>query len=643
MNVGAPGARPQNIAELRTHLQQRVQQAPQQVHKAEAKSKTVGGFIKEKATYFSQKSLVDMDSRIASIDQKMKGLSDKGVDNMQPKALKSKWSVFGKVVGDMFKRLPANLLGVLKSAVKLGTYLAEAATHALVLPFSSAAARGTGDISTLTDTHKGVHSFFSKMREGLDKAQNKFDKWYNEKVGVGDGDTAKTGADKMIGTMDVVSGYMGTNILKTRGDLSETQDPRSITTGGDGDKALQIGLVTNTAAVMGDLENIGGKLDDVQKGKDLQTKATQTGNQTEKSFLTEQGQLIESQAKWGLADASRSLVSNLNGTTNLFVGSNTPVVSNVAATNVTQAMGGGLSAVSNGIEATVETIQAVQADRKIDRCNNFLKATAEIEGNQEVSASKGTSKVRDAVKLYKKNQTQTRNTSIFSAVAKYAMTAAAIAGVALFVAACASNPIGWAVGGAAIALGVGMAAYKGYKAARRADQTQGLQDRYQQVNTALNSKVTALAQKLGVDPAGFSQDGKIQAGRAIEQLTQEIRAKELRAQVIEVDDPELPQLQQDLETAKELLSLRREISSALKQTDGGRAMDTLVKALNNPRDPDGQITAEIALREVFKMDPELFKNGPDGKRLVSDEVAKMASDKLAEKLGMFHASVYSNN
>ncbi|PIQ23794.1 hypothetical protein COW36_16850 [bacterium (Candidatus Blackallbacteria) CG17_big_fil_post_rev_8_21_14_2_50_48_46] len=639
MNINAGGARPQNLSQFQTHIQNKRQATPQQVHVTEAQKKTVGGFIREKAQVITKKNVVDMDARIKSIDERMNNLGNKGIKGVEPKALKSKWSIFGKVIGDMFKSIPTALTGIVKGALKLTSYLAEAAVHVLVLPFSALGAHMTEDASVMTDAHKGVHKLFDKMRGGLDKAQEKFEKWYGNKVGIGDQDTAKEGAEKIASTVDVVSGYMGTNILKSGGDMTETQDPNAITTGGDGDKALQVGIINNANAVMGDLEKFGKQLKGIDEGQQLINEGNRSVNPTEKEFLVEQGKMQKSQARWGLADASRSLVSNLNGTTNLLVGSNTPVVTNVTATNITQAMGGGFSALSNSVEATVETIQAVQADRKIGRCNQFLEKTAIIEGNQEITASKNTEKVRDSVKLYKKNQTQTRNTTLFSAISKMAMTAAAIVGTVLFVAACASNPVGWAVGGAAIALGIGMAAYKGYKAARRADQTKGLEERRTQVSKAMVEQVNDLSAKLGVNTAEFKEAGKLKLG----QLTTHLEGKVQELKNQQPPPENLAELIDQLDTVKELKSLRSDINSALKQTNGATAMDGLVKALNDRRDPDGQLAAEFALRDVFRMDPDLFKTNENGDRIVSAKVADKADDKLREKLSMFHASVYSKN
>lgn len=740
--------RSQQMGRVGTTVQQK-----QKLEQVKTKAAVKTSFF-SKTQKHSVKTTVDIDARIANIDAKMQA---KGMD---PPKMESRLGIFAKVVGKMIAKIPVGLANVVKGIGKLGAYTLQLATHtvglivtgpkALYAAYKAAPGQGwEAAKQSFSEDNAAIHKAFSGVRDSMENATKSFDNWYSEKLGLTEpGKEATTdGVDQMVSTVDEVAGYLGTNVLEKAGDVSkQAEDTSKWSTGDDGDAALFVGGATALASLGNaghDIETAIGELKALKKElKAMQADPLSTPEDI--AFKKQEVETKESEVKAQITSSGLELLSGVNTAINLVVGSDlTSMGATDAWGNVTDAAGFGLAAASKAIEATVETLQANNADKKVQRCNAFLSETATVDGDgNEVVATRGTQKVRDAVRAFKRNNQETRGVNRFSGIAKYAMSAASIVGGVLFIAAMATNPIGWAVGGVAIAVGIGTALYKGYKADVRASQTQALKDRQTQVTEHLTDGVKNLAGELGIQESSLptGTDGKLKLGSSLRELESKIKDDlddadlDLRSQALTLDrgvgglpilqlkaghpNPRLATravsevslalasvktLQQDpnaspedlaaaaqtlkskLSTAKQILSpklprhtqqfddlmavcdrmthsadtlgvtldrqatltdlkevqsLRKQIGSAIMESEGASAMEGLIKALNNSNDEAGQEAAAVALKDVFKMEPKLFMTDTAGTPThVSSEVHEKAKEVLAEKLSQFQASV----
>lgn len=673
---------------LQQRLQTRTTTHPDSTIKSKAtvKQKSLG-FLKGTVQKATVKSVTSVDDRIASIDQRMQNLDSKVGGGLTPPKMKSRLKIFGTVVKNLFKKIPTALTDLVKDVGKLLSFAVQAVAHTLwLIPSTLVAAyqaKGNPSVSfgqAMKKQHGAIQNFFSHgspkslsslkaeaqlrgekfqapvfSREGMDRIQDKFSAWYDKKVGItkpedhGPEDevrvkASEAGAENLLGILDEVSGYEGANVLQHAGDLSTSQDnPDLLASGNQGDVALGVGALGALGSMGGNLSGIEEGLKDYNKGSKLIKQASTMPDGPEKTALLDRANQLRRSGVGKVLDSGFKLTADINTVTNLLAGSS--MLSNTSVGNFTDASGACFSAVSKSVEATVETVQAVQADRKIGRCNEFLKSTASIDthGN-EVIATKNVKKVRDSVMAYKKNNKQTRGLKIFGAASKFTMAAASIVGAALFIAA-VSNPIGWIVGGVGLGVGIGVAVYKGYKAGVRASQNKGLEARHEMVTQKMERMAKGLAKNPLLNVTLPEEGGSLRMSASIDLLKQTIHDK------INADPPpndkDLAKLQAmwvRVDQLGEMRAIRRDISSALKANNGGSAIDGLKKALNDPSDPEGQEAAAVALKEVFKMDPALFKTDPGtGRRLVGDQAAKIADKQLLTKFNLFHSSVYSKN
>ncbi|PKL75635.1 MAG: hypothetical protein CVV27_14355 [Candidatus Melainabacteria bacterium HGW-Melainabacteria-1] len=715
MNIGSPPPvrfqQPQmNVRQLRQDLRTEVAQNPEKA------LKTTGAQVTTRSgkEVTSRRKLQDVDAQLARMDQVLAKHGQTA--KLTPQNIGSKFKIFAKVLGNALLKLPTLLVSTVKNSLKLAVNSLQV-LRVFTLPFR-AMGMGAAD-KFLAD------KVFGNINKGLEAGAKWLNDKYETKVGLKEkpenshvGDAANTLGTSPVG---MVADWKGTNVLTRsdgRLDLTTTSNPNpgqtNAATGNDGAGALHMGALFTATGSVDAVDQLSNAIDMKVKGKELEARGQELLKKPELSpqeraqgeFMVEQGKLMQREASGTYTQKTLNLEQNLMGATNLLFGSgymNASVGAEAATavTNITQMGLGIFSVASNSVDCAIDSVQASRAKGRVKKCTEFLKATAQW-GPDKTSrqvASQGVEEVRDSVKLYKKNQQQTRNLKIFTAVRSAALVVAGAVAFGLMAAAVA-NPVGLALAGVAAGVAIGVCLYKGYKGAVRQQQTAALEERKGLAQNVINSKLADMGvdslEKAQTKLGELKQQGsglKTQVDRdnephlqAIASLTEQREnatpgarqmmdtrianlqrqvetnlapLKDLNKQIADVEEAIT-----DIGTLKELV---HEINSSVRQNDPQAAKKALLQALHGP-DEAGRASARVALSEVFKINPDVLsgyeeaapaldalrenrKNAsPAAQQKMDQSIAELeqrpcmlAAAKLEEKMGLFYASVFQRD
>lgn len=570
----------------------------------------------------TDKMLSRIDDRFARLNQKY---GDKGL-GLTAEPVEAKHKTFFKALKKVVAAIPASIIKgavtLLKWTGKLTVNILKYTARAILFPFRKAGSDSARDMDTfVANLGKSINKTLDKLGKG---ATDGVDKLFGLKSGEGDDvdqnreanvNSANDAANQMMGVVDGLAGYYGTNIIDPN-DLNNTLNDQAVqesypTTGNNGDHALDMGAAFVVAGFGETADQIAESHAKRKEGQHLLEIGHMLEDQgqtmgdpdlvTAGRFAQQLGVQKESQGTArmmeGFVNAARLGVGGVNlvaGSTRYGSQAFGEFATEVA--NVTQLGGDALTAVVATTECIVDSAQSHRSMQRVDRCNAFLESTASVKpSGKKTAQTKDVIAVRDTVKLFKKNQKQVRKHKIFTAVRNAVIAAGAVALIVGATAALACTPVGWAVAGAAITTGIGIGVYKAYKAGRRKANISALKQRQNQVQ------------------------------RAIQNL-------ESKGQL---DGTERRML-------RDLKSLKASVDKSLNQTDPAAAVETLVRVLNHSDSAEGREAAKIALRDVFQVNPEVLRHKPDGNP-VMPHVYQEACSILTEKMGIFYASALSSN
>jgi hypothetical protein len=219
-------------------------------------------------------------------------------------------------------------------------------------------------------------------------------------------------------------------------------------------------------------------------------------------------------------EAAMGLVASGNGLINaIFTGVSIGVPTGETAGNLiantliaTQAIGGGMAAITGTYGAIKSSVEAHKSTQRIAKANDFIQDPAF--GNHE-----GVKKIKDTAQLIKRENQERRMFKVMTAVkstlmagAGISLTVGAIGGAAVL----AATPVGWALGGCALVGGIGVGCYKLYQKRSQTKQIAQLE----QQNERLKAQRTAVRQEL----IHFHQQDQ-QFQEQINQLTPQVQAQ----------------------------------------------------------------------------------------------------------------------
>jgi hypothetical protein len=553
----------------------------------------------------TRKKITDTDDMLARIDRKMEAL---GVDNPDKREgfmakLGSRVKSFGKALAVGIVSIPRMVASSFLSLTKAVVSIPRLFTYPMKLVSDRPDQFIKAGLSKLDKAKEAVAKTFDGINAKIIKVEGlRSTKTPNQQFDGKVGDGPDGLLDGAMGIVNVRAGVFGTNVDVIAHGINNANQGTvnaghtgEFTTLNDGDKALDMGaapLVLATGNVLGQMDDA---LDKISKGRELQAEGArlQQANAGPESiaggqFLQEHGKGLVQEGRVAAARGGISLLQNGVGAVNMVAGSarhGAQAFGDVAVgvTNVTQLAGFGLTAVAATYDAVVDGAAAHSGRKRKNRCDDFLKDTARMEGNRKIVDSLDVSAVRDGVKLFRKNQSQNYKHKALSSTRNVIIAGAAVALLVATTAAVAATPVGWGIMGAAAVGAVGFGLYKTYKSVRRQENIQRIDDRLARVQEAL------------------------QTARA-----------------------EVPR---DAQRVRGLEKLEHTIQRYQRQTDPEVAAQAIVNVLNRG-DAHGKDKAGRALAEVFKINPDVFKI-QGGQPLAGQRAYDEGMKLLQNKMGLF--------
>jgi hypothetical protein len=397
--------------------------------------------------------------------------------------------------------------------------------------------------------------------------------------------------------------------------------------------------------------------------------------------LKQAGDNQQTQAGIDIGRGTVDIAMSVNGVVNLMVGSDSAthlIASNESAQFVagtaTQIVGAGVMVITKGVECGLDIKRSINASANVERAHSFVDNASSNVNSMEDEM------VVAAVKQFEKKQASSGFLSKVKAVLNGAL---AVAGVAVIVATCivgAATPVGWAVGGAALLIGAGMAIHQAYKAQRETDNISSLESARGKMQTQMTEMIESYQSK--TPPVDLNAEV---SGATLDQLNSEVNfnetmlgdvdgipASELtRSQIAEkLRDPTTPaSLKTDLEELQfsrdkqSLLSLQNisdEIDLALCSISPKHATDTLAEMILSdskqlseydpssgdppPVSSSSAKMARDAMRTVFRISPTVFQVNPENPSEPMDvDAFKKGREVLNNKLSLFYTNVFDDS
>lgn len=569
----------------------------------------------------TRKKITDTDDMLARIDRKMAALDVENPDKREGFMAKlgSRVKSFGKALAVGIVSIPrmaaSSLLSLTKVATNIVANIPRLFTYPMKLVSDSPDDWMKEKLSIMNKGFDDAKTYVSKKFDGLNAAIIKVDGLESTKGPDGKailkGVTGKMGdgpdglMDGAMGIVNVRAGVLGTNVevnIHALNNVSQSdvnaRHTGEFTTLNDGDKALDMGaapLVLATGNVIGQIDDgltkkAQGKAMISEGREQFRSAPVHSIDELGGSFLMQRGRELVSEGDTAVKRGNLSLLQNGVGAVNMVAGSNrygAQAFGDVAVgvTNATQLAGFGLTAVAATYDGVVDGMAAHSGRKRKNRCDDFLKKTAEMQGSRKVVESLDTSVVRDGVKLFRKNQNQNFNHKGLSSARNFAVAAAAVTLLVATTIATAATPVGWGLMGAAAVGAVGFGLYKTYKSVRRQENIQRIDDRLARVQDALKTE----NEKSPKDPQ------RIQGLKKLEHTIQRYQ----------------------------------------RQTDPSAAADAMIHVLNHGKTPEAKTNAAIALSKVFKIDARLFMQDANGQPYAGERAYTEARDLLQSKMGLF--------